>query len=58
MNTIPKRKDTIMAKQFTNLSGTPVELQISVLKTPAELTTRSVLARRTLRKQRRHFRAL
>ena len=47
-----------MAKQYTNLTGTPVNFQTAVLKTAAALPTRSVLARRTLRSQRRNLRAL
>lgn len=47
-----------MAKQYENLVGELVDFNLPLVKTAAALPTRSVLARRKLRQQRRTVRAL
>ena len=47
-----------MAKQYSNLTGTPVNFKGAAIKTVTAQPTRTLHSRRTIRGQRRNFRAL
>ena len=47
-----------MSKQYTNMTGSAVTLDITNSKSASPQATRSVFARRSLRQQRRSARAI